>query len=551
MSDPAKQDRPLTTKPARLRHRLPVRLRHYWKTLAALVAVMVALIVVFGEARVRPYITSDLVAEAAITNNIPGEGDLFDDGDHQIKVSYNADEYADMMQTFRDEGEKEFIRATITIDGTVIDNVGLRLKGNSTLQSLRGDRGMPDMANMPQNEQRPNGQDQNGPGQNGQDQAPEDGGAGAEADGQPEGNPGQGGAGGAGGNQGMTMTTLSEDEPEKLPWLISFNEFSSGRAYQGHTEITLRPASIGSDTAVNEALALELTAQAGQTTQDYTLTSFSVNNGAAVPRLLVDAPDEGWADELGNGVLYKARAGGSLEYLGDDPTEYEASFNQINSEGAQDLQPVMDLLEFVEKADDQEFATELADHLDVESFAQYLAVQELISNGDAMDGPGNNYYLWYDTDQKRFTVLSWDLNLAFSNMFGGAGRGGAQPGNGQQPPQGTELPEGMQPPEGMELPEGTQPPNGGGTGKAGNEQGGPGGMGSGALKERFLANADFKKLYEQAYTDLYQQLIASGDANATLQSVVDRAEAAGDKNAASVGQSITETLESTKPEPSS
>lgn len=41
-----------------------------------------------------------------------------------------------MLSTFREAGEKEYIRADITIDGTLIEDVGLRLKGNSTLQSL-------------------------------------------------------------------------------------------------------------------------------------------------------------------------------------------------------------------------------------------------------------------------------------------------------------------------------------------------------------------------------------------------------------------------------
>ena len=68
-----------------------------------------------------------------------------------------------MLSTFREDGEKEYIRADITIDGTLIEDVGLRLKGNSTLQSLS--------------------------------------------------NNSMGGGGGGG------MTQLSEDNPEELPWL--------------------------------------------------------------------------------------------------------------------------------------------------------------------------------------------------------------------------------------------------------------------------------------------------------------------------------------------
>ena len=242
-----------------------------------------------------------------------------------------------MLSTFREDGEKEYIRADITIDGTLIEDVGLRLKGNSTLQSLS--------------------------------------------------NNSMGGGGGGG------MTQLFEDNPEELPWLISFDEYEEGRAYQGMTEIALRPAASGSEVAINEALALELTAESGQITQDYTFTSVTVNGSESAARIVVDAPDTEWADELGSGVLYKARAGGSLDYVGDDPTEYEDSFKQINSEGAYDLQPVMTLMKFLNESTDEEFAEELDDYVDTESFAKYLATQEILSNNDAMDGPGNNYYL--------------------------------------------------------------------------------------------------------------------------------------------------------------
>ena len=402
-----------------------------------------------------------------------------------------------MLSTFREDGEKEYIRADITIDGTLIEDVGLRLKGNSTLQSLS--------------------------------------------------NNSMGGSGGGG------MTQLSEDNPEELPWLVSFDEYEEGRAYQGMTEITLRPATSGSDVAINEALALELTAESGQVTQDYTFTSVTVNGSESAARIVVDTPDTEWADELGSGVLYKARAGGSLDYVGDDPTEYEDSFKQINAEGAYDLQPVMTLMKFLNESTDEEFAEELDDYVDTESFAKYLATQEILSNNDAMDGPGNNYYLWYDTTEKQFTVMSWDLNLALSRMGGGMGGGvsGMQQDTeatdtaSEMPalPDGMEMPEMPQPPEGMEMPGGEE-----------SEGAGPsGGSDSSILKERFLDTEEFYAMYEQAYAELYEQLIASGYAEETLNELTTRAEEAGDEGAATLAESIRSSLASlseTAPEPS-
>ena len=531
-----------------LRHRLPVRLRHYWKIVTLAIAVCLAIALAFGASMVRPYITSQLVSETVIVNDIDGEAELFDESQHTIEITFDQAEYEEMLTTFREDGEKEYIRADITIEGTLIEDVGLRLKGNSTLQSLRS-------------------------------------------------NSMDGGMGGGG------MTQLSEENPEELPWLISFDKYEEGRAYQGMTEIALRPAASGSDVALNEALALEMTAESGQVTQDYTFTSVTVNGGESAARIVVDTPDTSWADELGSGVLYKARASGSLDYVGDDPTDYEDSFKQINGEGAYDLQPVMTLMKFLNESTDEEFAEELDDYVDTKSFAKYLATQEILSNNDAMDGPGNNYYLWYDTTEKQFTVLSWDLNMALSGMMGGGMGGGMQPNTDTETdtetgatadteatdsagmpamPDGMELPEGMEMPADGEMPQmsempadGEMPqmpqmPQGGGgpggaPGEAGaegtdgaeGEQGEGGGPGGGSdssiLKERFLDNEEFYAMYEEAYAELYEQLIASGYAEQTLTELTTRAEEAGDEGAATLAESISSSLASlseTAPEPS-
>lgn len=489
MADSPGPQGPLTA----LKRRLPVKLRQHWKLVAASIAFVAVLALGFGGAMVRPTITSALSTQEELVEDIDGDTEFFDSGEHSVEISYDETEYRDMIAEFQSSGEKNFIRADVTIDGTLIENVGLRLKGNSTLRSLQS------------------------------------------ADGE-EGGPG----GGPGG--GMGQTELSFDDPQSLPWLVSFDEYEEGRAYEGNTQMSLRPATSGSSTAVNEALALAMTAESGQTTQDYTVASVSVNGGESTSRIVVDLPDGQWANDLGNGVLYKASADGGMDYLGEDPTDYEEAFTQINAVGTYDMEPVMRLLDFVNNSSDEDFAENLDDYVDVDSFAEYLAMQSLLSNGDAMDGPGNNYYLWYDTDTEKFSVLSWDLNMSLSGMGGGPGGGmggDAAEDAGQMP----EMPEGMEMPDGADMPEGAPDDAEGGPGGRGG--GGGAGRGSGILKERFLANEDFAALYEQAYSDLYEQLIASGYAQETLDEIVARATEAGDTGAEALGETISEKLAST------
>ena len=110
---------------------------------------------------------------------------------------------------------------------------------------------------------------------------------------------------------------------------------------RGYTELVL----------LSETLTPSGTA-AGQTLQRYTYTTYSVNGSETQTRLLLENPDEEYAENLldGNSVLFKADSQSSFTYQGDD-----------------------------------------------------------------MTGAGQNYYLSYDLTTKKLSVISWDLNEALTN----------------------------------------------------------------------------------------------------------------------------------------
>jgi spore coat protein CotH len=512
----------------RLVHRIPLRLRHHWKPAAFLAVGLTCLLVFLGNARITPFVTSASTADAdEITDNVTGTVGLFDASQpHSIQLEYDQTDFDDMMKKFQDEGEKEYIEADLTIDGVYLNDVGIRLKGNSTLQSLRSGSG-----NGRRKGNGPGGFPQGGAddqqGGTGGRQAPAEGGDQQAPAGGEDGMAG----GGLGGGGGMAQFDLSTAKPEELPWLISIDEYVEGRAYDGQREISLRP---GVDDALplNEALSLSLMKKSGQTAESYAFGTLKVNNRPAVTRLMVENPSKDYVDtEIGTkGVAYKARAGGSFDYVGDDPTDYETSFKQLNMEGSQDLSPVMKLLKWVNQASDKEFAEDLDKYVDVESFAEYVATQNLLLNFDDMAGPGNNYVLWYDLESGKFSVLGWDFNLTFSGTattgpdestsMGGGGGGMARGAAGGALPSGA--PSGA--PDGM-----AQSPGAGQNDTGQNDKGGgmAGGMGGNILKERFLDTDAFDSVYHAAYKKLYRQFFGSGYATDALATLVKQAKAAG------------------------
>ena len=406
--------------------------------------------------------TTTVSSATAVTSTSTGNagGTFFDSSQvHEISVAFTQEDYDAMIATYKSSGEKDWIKATVTIDGVTYTEVGMRLKGNSSIMGLRNQGGQ--------------------------------------------------GARGPGGN-------VSADSPQTLPWLIRLDKYVDGQSYEGLTDLVVR--SNTSTTSLNEAVALQLLDLAGLASLEDVACRFSVNGGDEVVRLVTQLPNDEWmAETFGStGALYKAESSGDYSYRGDDPGSYAEVFDQEAGDGNADLTPLIEFLDFINNSDDATFAAELPTRLDVDAFATYLAMEELLGNFDDIDGPGNNSYLYYDPSTTMFTVVPWDHNLAFGVMNGkraanavpaiateqssqtgvgadtaGAGTAGtdlaapAQPGNRPQPGQGMTA-----------------------RGK------------SNILVTRFHANADFQALYETNLAELKSSLFQSGDAQEVLDTWV-------------------------------
>lgn len=395
-----------------------------------------------GAATTLALLLTSCTATATADDGASAASGLWDSGSvHEITIDFDQDAYDAMVQTYLDSETKEWISATVTIDGVTYENAGLKLKGNSSLRALSTD---------------------------------------ADAE-------------------------LSAENPEDLPWVIRLDKFVEGQNHEGTTELVVRGNS--TETALNEALALELLDAAGLASEQAIAVRFSAGGSDETLRLVIENPNDAWMQaELGDGLLYKAEAGGDYSYRGDEATAYTDVFDQEGGES--DLTPLIDFLQWVNESSDDEFAAGLADRLDVDAFATYLAFQDLVQNTDDIDGPGNNSYLYYDPATGRMTVVNWDLNLAFGASPGGGGPGGAGGfvGGDGAPPAGGGMPGA---PGAQEAPtDSTMPtrPTGGG----------PGGR-SNILVERFLATDEFAALYAEAQETLQAELVDSGVAADALQ----------------------------------
>ena len=367
------------------------------------------------------------------TSQLGAVGTLDSSVVHTIDVSFDEAEYGELIEAYRSTGDKEWIEATVTIDGVTYEQAGIRLKGNSSLFSLS-----------------------------------------------------------------------SSSEPETLPWLIKLDKYVDGQNHEGLTDLVVR--SNNSTTALNEAVALELLELAGLASQDAITVEFSIDGGDPVLRLVIEHPDDVWmAEEFEtDGALYKAESTGDYSYRGDDPDAYDEVFDQEAGKDNADLTPLIEFLDFINNSDDATFDAELDQWLDIDSFATYLAMQDLIDNFDDIDGRGNNSYLYYDTDTGQFTVVPWDHNLALGLTPGPSDRAGHAGDIAAVGPEGTSAQGAVE----------AVPP-----GPGGERPGGPGGPGveqSNVLVERFLANDTWSTLVETRTAELTAELYESGIAEEIL-----------------------------------
>lgn len=358
---------------------------------------------------------SPTTSSSTVATSSADSAGLFDSSIvHEIVVSFTEADYEAMIQTYKDSGEKDWIEATVTIDGVTYQRVGMRLKGNSSLRGLANGRGV------------------------------------------------------------GTSGEISAEDPQGLPWLICLNKNIDGQNHGGLVSLVVR--SNRSATALNEAVSLELLQMAGLASQRSVAVRFSVNESQAVLRLAIENPDETWmAEHFGSGgALYKAESGGDYSYRGSNPSSYDEVFDQEAGKDNTDLTPLIEFLDFINNSNDEVFSTELSSHLDVELFATYLAMEDLIGNFDDIDGPGNNSYLYYDPKTGVFTVVPWDHNLAFGAMD----RGEKTPGPGRVAGEGAAARQGK------------------------NR--------SNILVERFRTDIEFEALYQQKLAHLRETLYKSG-----------------------------------------
>ncbi len=205
-----------------------------------------------------------------------------------------------------------------------------------------------------------------------------------------------------------------------------FNQFVKGRKLAGLAKLNFHN-NVADPSAMNEALSYQLYRAAGVPAPRTGYARVYVTVPAKYDRkyfglyALVENVDVHFArDRFGNdkGALFKPVTPSLFADLGDEWPDYQQVYDPKTELDSGQQRRVIEFAALVTHADDGEFAARIADYLDLDQFARYMAVTVYLSTMDGILLTGQNYYLYLHPRTGRFQFIPWDLDHSFGQIFG-------------------------------------------------------------------------------------------------------------------------------------
>lgn len=134
---------------------------------------------------------------------------------------------------------------------------------------------------------------------------------------------------------------------------------------------------------------------------------------------LVENVDRDFAlDRFGTrkGALFKPVTRQVFEDLGNDWAAYRQIYDPKTPVSEEETRRVIAFCKLVSHANDQQFAAELGDYLDLDEFARFMAVTVWLSTLDSILGPGQNFLVHLHPVTRRFQFIPWDLDHSFGQF---------------------------------------------------------------------------------------------------------------------------------------
>lgn len=285
--------------------------------------------------------------------------------DKVMDVNIEIDE-KELEEMFANAQSEESKMASVTINGDTYKNIAVRPKGNSSLKSVA--------SSSTKNKENS--------------------------------------------SESKNSSTQTKGE-DRFSLKIDFDEYVSGQTMEGLTQLNLNN-NYSDPSYMREFISYSICEDMGLKTPEMAYAKVSINGKYHGLYLAVESILEPFIEnsfDTISGDLYKSTGaqGGNLKYSGDDFKNYSSMEVKSDRKNA-DYTKFTNMLKALESGKDIE------KYLDVDSALKYIALNTALLNLDSYQGSfGHNYYLYEENG--KFTVIPWDLNMAFGGFNGGRGSG--------------------------------------------------------------------------------------------------------------------------------
>ena len=217
-----------------------------------------------------------------------------------------------------------------------------------------------------------------------------------------------------------SLTSVASSDSDRYSFKIDFDYYDDNSNYYGLKKLCLNN-NYSDNSSMREYISYKIMGELGLDVPQCGYSNITVNGEEWGLYLAVEAIDETFLEthfDDATGDLYKPEGqdgtGADLVYDGDDISSY-TGLNLKTNEDTSDGKEIIALMKALEDGEN------LEDLLDVESALKYIAANVALANFDSYLGNTTHNYYLYEEDGY-FTVIPWDMNLAFGG-FGGGLRG--------------------------------------------------------------------------------------------------------------------------------
>ena len=219
-------------------------------------------------------------------------------------------------------------------------------------------------------------------------------------------------------------TYMQSRDSLKRSLKIDLNKYVKGQKLAGVTKLNLHN-NVSDASWMNEVLSHRLFRDAGVPAPRTAYARVYVTVSGQYERkyfglysVVEDIDKQFTAERFGTdqGAVFKPVTPALFTDLGPAWPKYQQTYDPKTELSREQTQRIIELCRLVSQATDTEFAARIADFLDLEEFARFMAVTVWLANLDSLLGPGQNFYVYLEARTQRFQFLPWDLDHSFGQF---------------------------------------------------------------------------------------------------------------------------------------